>query len=230
MRCPECGYKAEADYRYCQRCGHPLSAVSQTTPRTSDNRRAEVSGKRRLWQRITFGLDKSIGGCIALIVVGVIICSIGYMMLSWSTLLQWSGMRTSEYVRLYRQTGLMPWQWCLAVIGIAINITGIVVTYIAISESGFFRIAETSFASHAFASESVIVMRLFAIANLHVLLFHFGDLCFLLRREPLDDAVKLMCEKVVRDRVPRSSVLRGFRIERNDNVVIKLQTDLRLLD
>lgn len=132
MRCPECGYKAEADYRYCQRCGHPLSAVAQTTPRTSDNRRAEVSGKRRLWQRITFGLDKSIGGCIALIVVGVVICGIGYMMLSWSTLLQWSEMRTSEYVNLYRQTGLMPWQWCLAVIGIAINITGIAVAYIAI--------------------------------------------------------------------------------------------------
>lgn len=131
MKCPECGYKAEADYRYCQRCGHSLSAVAQP-PKTNDNSRAEGTGRRRLWQRITFGLDKSIGGCIALIVVGVVICGIGSILLSGSTLLQWSEMRTSEYVRLYRQTGLTPWQWCLAVIGIAINITGIVVAYIAI--------------------------------------------------------------------------------------------------
>lgn len=131
MKCPECGYKAEADYRYCQRCGHSLSAVAQP-PKPNDNSRAEGTGRRRLWQRITFGLDKSIGGCIALIVVGVVICGIGSILLSGSTLLQWSEMRTSEYVRLYRQTGLTPWQWCLAVIGIAINITGIVVAYIAI--------------------------------------------------------------------------------------------------
>lgn len=131
MKCPECGYKAEADYRYCQRCGHSLSAVTQS-PKPNGNSRSEGTGFRRVWQRITFGLDKSIGGCIALIIAGVVICGIGYMMLSGSTLLQWSEMRTSEYVRLYRQTGLMPWQWCLAVIGIAINVTGIVVAYIAV--------------------------------------------------------------------------------------------------
>ena len=132
MKCPKCGYKAEADYRYCQRCGHPLSAVAQEVPKPSVNLCAEVTFKRRLWQRITFGLDKSIGGCIALIVVGVVMCGIGYTILSWSTLLQWSEMRTSEYVRLFGQTDLTPGQWCLAGVGIAINVTGIVVAYIAI--------------------------------------------------------------------------------------------------
>lgn len=132
MKCPVCGYMAETGYRFCQKCGHSFSTVVQTTSKANDGPVVTGTDNRRFWQRITFGMDKSVGGCIAMIVVGVIICSIGYAMLSGSTFLQWSGMRESQYIEIYGHAGLTSGQWCLAVVGVAVDLMGIVMAYVAI--------------------------------------------------------------------------------------------------
>lgn len=76
------------------------------------------------------GVNKSVYKYIIIVVVGIVMCSIGYIMLSGSTFLQWIGMRESEYVELYGRATLTEGQWWIAIFGILINITGIVMVYI----------------------------------------------------------------------------------------------------
>lgn len=88
---------------------------------------------RRLWPCIAQRINKSVGRYIIMIVVGIVICSIGNVMVTESTFLQWSGGRESEYFAIYGRETLTEGQWWLAIIGALINITGIAMTYIAMN-------------------------------------------------------------------------------------------------
>ena len=93
--------------------------------------------KKPLWQRLLGGRRPSIGISLLMIIVGLIICWIGYALIGDSTIQQWTSMRNSEYAKVYGHVGMTSAQWIVAIIGAITNILGIVMAYIGILLSSY---------------------------------------------------------------------------------------------
>ena len=135
MVCQNCGMKSEVQYRFCQKCGSPLgSHIGESAPKTTFSKSAGQE-KLPIWRRLMRGWSPSLLVAVLMIIGGLIFCWIGYSLIENSTFLQMIDMRNSEYAGIYGRVGLTQGQWIMAILGIIINVGGIVSAYIGIVSS-----------------------------------------------------------------------------------------------
>lgn len=156
MFCPYCGFEIADGFRFCPKCGKAMPdiggksptadpcpigryAQSRNTDQNADgwNRaHAKQSCKTRAHQpqwrkRFIVDCETSNKKCLMLVVLGVIVCMVGWSIIDASTVYASFQIRDSEYLRQYGQNGPSFLQWLAFLVGLMLDIGGIAYVYIA---------------------------------------------------------------------------------------------------
>lgn len=132
MFCPNCGAKVDQEHKFCSQCGVQFAQKIRIPPESNAKDIIVKLNKDPLWLHILGGKRPSVFASVLMIIVGFVVCGIGYSIYENSTIQQFLNMRHGEYMELYGHGELTPTQWAMAIGGALVDILGIALFYVGL--------------------------------------------------------------------------------------------------